>query len=188
MLGEEAVNEGLNIEQAKAFLAKYRDSIANDLLRYMARASSRVVAECRKYLNAREGGYASGELHRSVKYQVEGDKYGTLIATIGPTGQQAGRTQEFGYLLAWWMERGFTMRPHFVPFHKYPAFDNWAIKHGIEIPARGGGLLIRGKSGKIPNGSFKGRYFLRDGFKDAQVFINNTWGDMVNAWRAKLPA
>lgn len=172
------------VDRVCTFLARYRDTMANDLMRYMATCSSRVVAECRKFLNAREGGYDTGELHRSIRYQIEGNKYSTLISSIGPTGMQKGRTEDFGMLLAWWMERGFTMRPHFVPFHRHPAFDNWAVKHGIDIPAQGGGLFIRGKTGKMRAGEFPGRHFMREGFKEAQPFIKNRWSDLVAKWRS----
>ena len=188
--------EGAN--KVSDFLGKYQGRVANDLLRYMIKISAKYVAESRKYLNKREGGYNTGTLSRSIVYNVTGDKFAQLQSEIGPLkggvqnygagGMQIsqGRSAEFNYYVAQLIEGGFKMKPHFVPFHKYPSFDAWAASHRIKIPAKGGGLMIRGNSGKMQDGIFAGRHFMENGFKDGQKYAGAEWQAMVNTWRGVL--
>lgn len=180
-------------EKAGEFLGKFKERIANDLVRHLARVSIKFVANARRYLNKREGGYDTGTLSRSIAYQISGNKFGTLQSEIGPIGTPKGsqvnqfvgavRGSESNFYIAELIEGGFNMKPHFVPFHKYPRFDAWAASKRIKIPAKGGGLMIRGNSGKMSGGRFAGRQFMKRGYEDTLPYVNQSWQEMVMKWR-----
>ncbi len=185
-------------DKAGAFLGKFKRQVANDLMRYMIKISAKYVAESRKYLTKKDGGYDTGTLSRSIAFNVSGDKFAQLKSEIGPLkagvqsygagGMQVsqGRSVEFNYYVAQLIEGGFKMKPHFVPFHKYPNFDAWAARNRIPIPAKGGGLMIKGNSGKMQNGAFPGRKFMERGFQDGGKYADSEWQAMVNKWRGVM--